>query len=156
MNNRLKEFIEYKTGGKQTEFCALLGWTPPYLSKLLKGVNFGIQPVIKLLSTCPELNARWLLCGTGTMLNEERYNAVRREMLEAVTAVLDAERYMPVMSAEELHDFEQFITTGRKPDFSPDTVNEWERRLCDREKEMEARFAAAKQTSVCRQKKAKK
>lgn len=42
MNTRLLEIIKYKTGGRQREFADLLGWTPQYLAKLLKGENFGI------------------------------------------------------------------------------------------------------------------
>lgn len=42
MNSRLLDIIRYKTGGKQSEFAALLGWTPQYLAKLLRGENFGI------------------------------------------------------------------------------------------------------------------
>ncbi|KAA6335106.1 hypothetical protein EZS27_016625 [termite gut metagenome] len=34
-----------KTSGKQTEFASLFGWSPQCLVKLLKGENFGLQPV---------------------------------------------------------------------------------------------------------------
>ena len=46
MNRRLQDIIKYKTGGRQTAFAALLNWSPQYLSKLLKGVDFGLQPEI--------------------------------------------------------------------------------------------------------------
>ena len=46
MNRRLQDIIKYKTGGRQTAFAALLNWSPQYLSKLLKGVDFGLQPVV--------------------------------------------------------------------------------------------------------------
>ena len=65
MNERLLQFIEYKTNGKQADFALLVGWIPQYVSKLIKGENFGIRPVITLLKTFPELNARWLLTGEG-------------------------------------------------------------------------------------------
>ena len=67
MKDRLQQILDYKTGGKQTPFAKMLGWTPQYLAKLLRGDNFGIQPVITLLSTFPEINARWLLLGDGQM-----------------------------------------------------------------------------------------
>lgn len=157
MKDRLKEIIEYKTGGRQTEFCKLLGWTPPYLSKLLKGSDFGIRPVIRVLEALPEIDARWLLLGEGAMLNEKAYSDVRREMLGAVSAVLELEKYLPVMTPDELREFEQAVTTGKKPDFSPAVVSAWAERLCDREKVLETKFAAANNNSkaVCRQKKAK-
>lgn len=158
MNNRLKEFIQYKTGGRQTEFCALVGWTPPYLAKLLKGVNFGLSPVVTLLSVFPELDARWLLLGTGTMLGQEAQAAVRRELFDNLSAVLDLERFMPVMSPDELRQYERLVTAGGKPDFSPGTVSEWQRRLADREAALAARFAAANNSKgerQCKQKTAK-
>lgn len=78
MNTRLKQIIDYKTGGKQTAFAALMGWTPQYLSKLLHGENFGIQPVISLLTVLPEVDARWLLIGDGNMLMS--HSSLRKEM----------------------------------------------------------------------------
>lgn len=142
MSERLKQIIAYKTGGHKTEFCALLGWKPPYLAKLLRGSDFGITPLRTILAAFPEVDARWFLFGTGQMLGEERMSAVRREMLEAVFAVLDLERFMPVMSPEELHKYEAHITAGTRPDFSPDTVAAWEERLAHRDAERAARFAA--------------
>lgn len=156
MNTRLREIIAYKTGGRQNEFCALLGWKSPYLSKLLRGEDFGITPIMSILSAFPEIDARWFLFGTGSMLGEGKIASVRREMLESMSAILDLERFMPVMTPEELHEFEQIITTGRKPNFSPDVVSEWEHRLLDKEKKTAAIFAAANEKSkICRQKKAK-
>ena len=46
----------------------MLGWTPQYIAKLLRGENLGISPVITLLEALPEINARWLLLGQGDML----------------------------------------------------------------------------------------
>ena len=63
MNNRLLDIIKYKTGGRQKPFAEILGWTPQYLAKLLRGENFGLQPVLTLLEKLPEINARWLLIG---------------------------------------------------------------------------------------------
>lgn len=37
MNTRLRKIIDYKTGGNQAEFAALMGWKPQYLFRLLKG-----------------------------------------------------------------------------------------------------------------------
>lgn len=158
MNDRLKEIIEYRTGGRRKEFCEMLGWTPPYLAKLLRGENFGLRPVLTLLEVLPEINARWLLLGEGAMLNERKYSDVRREMLGAVSAVLELEKYLPFMSPEDLRRFEQAVTTGVKPVFSPDTLASWQRRASERERELEARFAAAnaKSDKLCKHPTAKK
>ena len=69
MHTRLIEIIDNKTGGKRTEFAALLGWSPQYLSKLIRGDTFGISPVITIITKFPEINVRWLLLGEGEMID---------------------------------------------------------------------------------------
>ena len=68
MNNRLLEFIQYKTGGRQVDFAEAMGWSPQHLHKMLKDGIIGIRPIIALLEKYPELNARWLLLGEGAMI----------------------------------------------------------------------------------------
>lgn len=58
MNERLLQFIQYKTGGKQADFAELMGWSPQYLHKMLKEGGIGIRPIVALLEKFPELNAR--------------------------------------------------------------------------------------------------
>ena len=143
MNNRLQEIIKYKTGGKQREFASLCGWTPQYLAKLLRGENFGIRPVLTLLEKLPEINARWLLLGHGDMLEIGKLFNLQREAFAHIQAVLEIEKYIPFMSPDELHEYEQAVTTGRKPVFSPDTLISWQRRASEREIELETKFALA-------------
>ncbi len=158
MNNRLQEIIRYKTGGRQADFANLLGWTPQYLAKLLRGENFGIRPVLRLLETLPEINARWLLLGQGEMLEIGKLFNLQREAFAHIQAVLEIEKYIPFMSPDELHEYEQAVTTGRKPVFSPDTLSSWQRRASEREEELTAKFAAAnaKSKKLCKRPTAKK
>lgn len=158
MNSRLQDIIRYKTGGRQTDFAALCGWTPQYLAKLLKGVNFGIRPVLRLLETLPEINARWLLLGQGEMLEIGKLFKLQREAFAHIQAVLEIEKYIPFMSPDELHEYEQAVTTGRKPVFSPDMLSSWQRRSSEREEELTAKFAAAnaKSEKLCKRPTAKK
>lgn len=67
MEERLKVIIVYFTDGNRTEFAELVGWSRPYLSKLLRGEGWGISPVLRLVERFPTLNARWLLTGEGRM-----------------------------------------------------------------------------------------
>jgi hypothetical protein len=129
MNRRLAQFIEYKTGGNQKEFADLMGWSPQYLYKMLKGDSMGIQPVVSLLRKFPELDARWLILGDGSMLD-----LLRRRILD----MLSLERYIPVMSRDEI----DALVSGRT-DFDRDTVEGWESRLAERETEIRQRFDAA-------------
>lgn len=158
MNSRLQEIIRYKTGGRQADFANLLGWTPQYLAKLLRGENFGIRPVLRLLETLPEINARWLLLGQGEMLEIGKLFNLQREAFAHIQAVLEIEKYIPFMSPDELHEYEQAVTTGRKPVFSPNTLSSWQRRASEREEELTAKFAAAnaKSEKLCKRPTAKK
>ena len=152
MNSRLQEIIRYKTGGRQADFSKLLGWTPQYLAKLLRGDNFGLQPVLTILSTLPEINARWLLLGQGDMLEIGKLFNLQREAFAHIQAILEIEKYIPFMSPDELYEYEQAVTTGRKPVFSPDALSSWQQRASEREKDLEAKFAAAnaKSEKLCK------
>ena len=148
MNERLLQFIQYKTGGKQAEFAEMMGWSPQYLHKMLKEGGIGIRPIVALLEKFPELNARWLLLGEGAMLNTGA-DAVKSHLLK----LLELEKYMPVMTPDELRLLEDGQT-----DFDAETVIRWEELLSERRKKINDRFDAAykKQEELCRQPKVKK
>ena len=129
MNKRLAQFIEYKTGGNQKEFAKLIGWSPQYLYKMLKGDSMGIQPVISLLMKFKELDARWLILGEGVMLDTLR---------NRIIGMLALERYIPVMTKEQVGE----LASGRT-DFGSDTVEEWEELLWQRKHKIRQRFKAA-------------
>ena len=152
MNKRLQEIIRYKTGGKQIAFAEMMGWSPQYLAKLLNGVNFGIQPVLSLLEKLPEINARWFLFGQGEMLEVGHLFTIQREAFAHVQSLLELEKYIPYMSPDELHSFEQALIGNKLPNFSPDTLTKWQERLTDRERFIDAKFsqANAKSTRLCK------
>ncbi len=137
MNTRLSEFIQYKTNGHQADFASLLGWSPQYLGKLLRGENFGIRPVMALLEKFPELNARWLMLGEGNMLLENHAANVLKERL---LKMLEIEKYIPVMTSDELRK----LTEENDLDFSSECFDKWEKLLVDKNK------------MICKQKIAKK
>lgn len=158
MNNRLQEIIAYKTGGKKNAFAELMGWTPPYLTKLLNGDNFGLKPVMSILEALPEINARWFLFGVGDMLEAGKLFDLQRETMARIQELLDLDKYMPYMSPDEIHQFEEALTTGKKPVFSPGTITKWQERLNERQRFINAKFADAnnKSNELCRQRTAKK
>ncbi len=158
MNKRLQDIIKYKTNGRQTAFAALLNWSPQYLSKLLKGVDFGLQPVVSIIEAMPEINARWFLTGQGEMLNDELRSDIRREAVEQAQRMMDFERLVPVMTPEELNQFEKILIGYREAAFSPDTLLSMNERANERVNEINAKIAAAmaKSERVCKQKTVKK
>lgn len=151
MNNRLSEIIKYKTGGKQTQFASLMGWSPQYLSKLVRGKDFGIAPVIALLQRLPELNARWLLLGEGKMLQDEKLSEIRATAQSYILSILEIEKYLPIMTPAEVREFEQMCVGEVKPQFSPSQVADWQAKLADRNESINAKFNEA----LCKQPKAK-
>lgn len=143
MNNRLLDVIKYKTGGRQKAFAELLGWTPQYLAKLLRGDNFGLQPVLTLLEKLPEINARWFLLGDGSMLNDDKVFGLRRETYSRVQSILMFDRFLPVMSPEQLHRFEDVLRGKSYPDFSDEEVAKLEAQLSARQRSLDARVEDA-------------
>ena len=95
MNSRLRQIIDYKTNGKKKEFAELIGWKPQYLGKLLHGDDFGLKPVLSLLTALPEINARWLLLGDGEMLTPSGTATIRHSVFSEIEQKLNIERYMP-------------------------------------------------------------
>ena len=126
MQDRIKAIIDYKTGGRIGEFGALLGWSPPYISKLLRGACIGLSPVRTILEALPEINARWLILGEGQMLNDARLLALRREAVARASSLMAIDRYIDVMTPDELRCLEKAIASGRAPAFSPSDVARWE------------------------------
>lgn len=154
MKDRLRKIIEYKTGGKHKEFAALIGWKPQYLAKLVRGDGFGIQPVLAILSALPEINARWLLLGHGSMLfDEHRASDLHNEAMSHIQAVLDLDRFVPVMSPEEQAEYELVIRGHKQPDFTPETRARWIASLSDHKQDLDARVKEAMEKSdeLCRQ-----
>lgn len=148
MNSRLLEFIQYKTGGKQADFAEIMGWSPQYLHKLLKEGGIGIRPIISLLEKFPELDARWLLLGEGAMITTGA-NEVKQHLLR----LLEIERYMPVMTPEELREIQE----GRS-EFDAATIDRWGQLLNERNRKIQSRFDAAykRQEELCKQNEVKK
>lgn len=148
MNTRLRQIIDYKTGGKQKAFAELIGWRPQYLGKLLHGDDFGLKPVIALLTALPEIDARWFLFGEGEMLAADRMAGLKRGLMSNMQRVLELERFMCVMTPEELGEFETAVCEGRIPAFPDALVSDMEARLAEKNKTIEERYNDALGKSV--------
>lgn len=148
MNNRLLDLIKYKTGGRQNKFADLVGWTPQYLGKLLRGENFGLQPVLTLLQKLPEVNARWLLLGEGFMLNDDKVLVLRRETYSRAQSILMFDRFLSVMSPDEIRRFEDVLTGNSSLDFSAEEVSRWECLLAEKQNALFAKVNEAMSKSL--------
>lgn len=159
MNNRLREIILYKTNGRHKQFAEMIGMSPQYLAKLLHGANFGLQPVLTILKALPEVNARWFLLGVGEMLTDDHRNGdLRRLMIDHMRDVLDLERFVPVMSPEELQGYVKMVSGDGQPAFDQETRSRWIAKTAENYQVIEARIKSAMEKSdeLCRQQTAKK
>lgn len=85
MKDRIKKFIDYKgvTAGELAEITEV---QRSNISHIFNGRNKpGAQFIEKFLLAFPEINARWLLTGEGSMLSESsnESNSVRQPLMEA-------------------------------------------------------------------------
>lgn len=141
MRERLIQIIKYKTGGSQKDFAALLGWTPQYLNRMLMpDGSIGLKPLVAILEKIPEIEARWLLLGEGSMFTNGA-------ILRNVERLLQIEKFMPVMTPEEIRKIEQ----GHL-DFTLADVQRWRELLDARQEAIDKRFreAYAKQKELCK------
>lgn len=125
MNQRLRLFIQYACG-RQSVFAERMGWERQYLSKLTRGIGLGITPVVAILEKFPDLNARWLLLGSGEMLHSMSAEA-RPEVANArrfLTQAVSLARFFPVMTDEELAEY-----ASGKTEFTPATLTRWSQLL---------------------------
>lgn len=155
MNNRLAQIIEYKTHGRKGDFAELCGWTPQYLTKLLKGENFGLVPVLAIVQAVPEIDARWLLTGEGEMI-DSRDSVIRKQSdtLDFIRCILDLGEFLPVMTPEQKQRFEDSVKSSSLPLFEPNERLELQERLLSYQNDLDAKFRAAMQNSeeICRHK----
>lgn len=158
MNGRIREIINYKSGGSKTAFAESLGWSAQYLSKLIRGESIGLQPILTILSAFPDIDARWLLLGQGQMLEKGFLIDLQRQAMSNVVSLFELNRFIPVMSAEELRELEDTIKARHHPAFPPERISEWTKLLAEREEATNVRFAQANEKSdeLCKRQKAKK
>lgn len=158
MNKRLLKIIDYKARGRQNVFAEMMGWSPQYVAKLVRGDNFGLTPVLAILSTFKDINARWFLFGEGQMFETEKRVELQQQALSVVQSLLDFEKYLPVMSGEQVREYEEAYKSGCAPVYTPDTRRELDMRLTQRTEELNAKFSAAtaKSDELCNHKIVKK
>lgn len=80
------------------------------------------------------------------------HNRLSQVILTNILSILDAEKYMPVMTADELHNFEQIVIGGKHPVISPSLLTKWQSLLSEREESINAKFANAnaKSDRICK------
>lgn len=126
MQDRIKAIIDYKTGGRIGAFGALIGWSPQYLSKLLRGECIGLTPVRAILEALPEINARWLILGEGRMLEDAHVATLRSEAMAHARSLIELDRYVGVMTPDDLAHLENALASGRTPIFNDADIARWE------------------------------
>lgn len=151
MNTRLQQIIQYKTGGRQTSFAELMDWSPAYLNKLVKGKDFGLQPVIAIAKAFPEINTRWLLLGEGEMFASEKISQVRQKVGSSVQGLLDLDRYIRFMTDEEILTLDRSLSCGTLPNYPAERIAQWETQAAAHSSQIDSIFTTAIKKSCRRQ-----
>lgn len=119
-----------------------MGWKKSYVEKLIsQGGSVGITPLIRIVEAYPEINAGWMLTGKGPMFTCPQ--PVVSDLVEAVVHLANLERFIPVMSQEEIVHFSTHLATVGGSTFPPETIKRWESALMERQNALNARFIKA-------------
>lgn len=77
MNSRIKQFMDHK-GISSSELADTIGVQRSNVTHVLHGRNKpSFQFISKLLETYPEINAKWLIMGSGNMLENQSSDQVQ-------------------------------------------------------------------------------
>jgi hypothetical protein len=150
INERIARVMDLKADGNRTRFGEILGTTPQYVAKIIKeGGSVGIEPVTKILRYWPDIDARWLILGEGDIYGRsKKEEEARQSITDRLDYLTRIERYIPVMSGEELEKLGDCFQNGKYPDFPLSRFSEWE--LLIREKDTIVKNAMDK--GVCKTK----
>ena len=144
MKNRIREIVKYKTNGKQKEFADMMGWNPAYLGKLLAGNSIGLQPLLAILKAMPEIDARWLLLGEGSMISDA---SSMRKAVSRIREILDLEQFVAVMTPDELAAYNDMITTDATHKFTSEQWMRWISDTAERQMAIDAKVKKAMEES---------
>lgn len=122
MHRRIKDVVDVFYSGSQKSFSEAVGWSTSYTSAVLSGkTSIGLTPVLTILSAIPDLNARWLLFGTGEIVERLAVQkAVPSSLLGIIDKVISLEKYICVMSDDEI----QQLLSGDLT-FTPEQWDNW-------------------------------
>lgn len=137
IEERIKQIIAYKCKGNTSAFARLMEWSTPYAFQTVRGKSLGLSPIITIVSKLPEIDARWLLTGEGTMLQADESTPPAPSGSPSLSYMLDMEKYIPFMTAEE----QQQLISGRRFDIV--RIDAWERKRQERNERIDAIFSAA-------------
>jgi transcriptional regulator with XRE-family HTH domain len=98
MEDRIRKFMEYK-GISPSEFADTIGVQRSNVTHVLKSRNKpSFQFIEKMLQVYPDLNAKWLLLGTGPMVEA---SVKSRTLFDQLTEPVIAQSPVPKMPEVE-------------------------------------------------------
>lgn len=93
MEERIKRIINHYCGGSQASFASTVGITPQYANRIASGRGCGLRTVEAILTAFPDVNARWLICGTGAMsINDSIEGECLADSIERITEKINSAR----------------------------------------------------------------
>ena len=82
------------------------------------------------------------------MIENSKLNELQREVFSSVQAILNIEKFIPVMTSDELNEYERCITSGERVNFSNEILTAWEERLSKKNATLTERITDAKAKSL--------
>lgn len=138
IGDRIKQIIHQKAKN-QKEFAEMMGWTPSYLSKLISvQQGIGLTPIMQILEKFEDIDARWLLFGTGYI-----FGSIEQGILRRISYLLDLEEYIPVMNEKEIQMYIAAIQGTDSPLYDTDTLKKWQGMLALKNSERDMRIYEA-------------
>lgn len=80
MSERIKAIINFYCNGNRAQFSRAIGCLPQYTNKMMNGRSIGVNTLTAILNAFPDVDARWLVCGTGAMHTAMATDALAREI----------------------------------------------------------------------------
>lgn len=93
IGDRILNIVNRYCGGSQVAFAKAIGVTPQYANRIVAGRGCGLRTVESILNAFPDVNARWLVCGTGVMsISEQVEGECLADSIDRITAKINSAR----------------------------------------------------------------
>lgn len=152
INERILYIVHIKSEGSLTKFSEILESTPQYVNKITKeGGSVGLDPITKILRAYPDIDARWLILGEGyPFIADSKITDLKKAISDKVSFLLNIEKYIPVMTPEQLDALGEFTQNGKDPEFTEEDLKLWDKALQENNKLISDKISDAMKRGVCK------
>ncbi len=118
MNTRIKQIMDHR-GLTPSEFADTIGVQRSNITHILHGRNKpGFQFIVKILESFPEINAKWLITGEGSMLEEKQQEVSVKQSVKQKLLFQEEEEPDEKKTVERKEDTSKARIPGKKEPLS--------------------------------------